>query len=77
MSQARLFPADPHVEPLGAVAARVMDVAMVEAKLRMIATLEAGEIEGWIKARRYDQRPWFDGERAALARRAKRLGVEL
>ena len=64
-------------QPVGDVAARVMSAAQREAKLRLIAGLSAGELRGWVMARAYDPRPDFDGERAALAARAKELGVTL
>lgn len=46
-------------------------------KLRLIARLSAGELEGWISALRADARAGFPGERAALAARARELGVTL
>jgi len=64
-------------QPVGAPALRVMSAAMREAKLRLIAGLTQEELRGWKMARRYDPRPDFDGERAALAARARELGVQL
>lgn len=49
--------------------------AVREAKLELIHRLTAEELRGWIWARRIDKRAWFDGERAALLSRARRLGV--
>lgn len=45
-------------------------------KLSQIATLPAGEIEGWYQQVK-STRGFFPGERAALMQRAKELGVKL
>lgn len=62
---------------IGQVAARVMSEADRQRKLAMIDRLTADELCGWVWARSVDGRAPFDGERAALARRARELGVEV
>ena len=57
--------------------ARVMSEAERERKLAFIARLNAEELRGWIWARKFDNRPLFDGEAAALPRRARELGVSI
>lgn len=45
-------------------------------KLAHIARLNAEELRGWRWAREIDGRPYFDGEQAALAQRARELGIK-
>lgn len=47
-----------------------------ERKLAMIARLTAEELRGWQWARKFDARPYFDGEQAALVQRARELGIK-
>lgn len=63
--------------PIGDIAARVMRDTERERKLEAIRALSVEELKGWIWARGIDARPDFDGERAALAARAKVLGVRI
>lgn len=44
-------------------------------KLAHIARLNAEELRGWQWGRTIEGRPYFDGERAALAQRARELSV--
>ena len=64
-------------QPVATVGKQVMSVAQQEAKLKMIRRLSEGEIRGWMKARKYDERPWFPGEMEALRDRARELRVRL
>lgn len=45
-------------------------------KLAWIARLTAEELRGWVWARKFDNRPLFDGEQEALISRARQLGVK-
>ncbi|MCB1401262.1 MAG: hypothetical protein KDJ82_16210 [Rhodobacteraceae bacterium] len=64
-------------EPVGAVPARIVSQAEIARKLAMISRLSAEELRGWVWARKFDRRAPFEGEIAALAARARILGIAL
>lgn len=57
-------------------AAPAQDAPGTEAKLAAIAILDAEELRGWMAELQVRQRPMHPGEREALLRRARELGVQ-
>lgn len=64
--------------PISALARDLVDRAALERKLILIADLSADELRGWVRMMgRPGARDWYEGERAAIARRAAELGIAL
>lgn len=65
-------------QQIGDLVADVVAGVERDQKLRLIAGLSAAELQGWLdQMRRPGSRLYFEGERAALADRARRLGVSI